>query len=164
MLLTLVLAGYLERKIAKRSVARIGAWLAIAGFAVIAGSGLIHSSGLFYGGVMLLGFGTGLSTVSNLSLMLDMTTTEVGLYIGAWGVANSMARLLGSVMSGVVRDVMSQVFNNAVLGYVIVFFLQAGLLLLSLVMLSRIDVQRFKNQNQLSTAERAELMHEASGG
>ena len=162
MLLTLVLAGYLERRIAKRNVARIGAGLAIAGFAVIAGSGLIAHSGLFYAGVMLLGFGTGLSTVSNLSLMLDMTTTEVGLYIGAWGVANAMARLLGSVMSGVVRDVMTQVFNNAVLGYVIVFALQGGLLVLSLVMLARIDVQKFRNQRQLSTAERAELMQEAS--
>lgn len=162
MLLTLVLAGWLERKIDKRNVARIGAWLAIAGFVVIAGSGIIRNSGAFYGGVMLLGFGTGLSTVSNLSLMLDMTTTEVGLYIGAWGVANAMARLLGTVMSGIVRDVIAQMSHNPVLGYVIVFFLQAGLLLISLVMLSRIDVQRFRSQTQMSAVERAELMNEAS--
>jgi BCD family chlorophyll transporter-like MFS transporter len=162
MLLTLVLAGWLERKIDKRNVARIGAWLAIAGFAVIAGSGVIHHSGTFYGGVMLLGFGTGLSTVSNLSLMLDMTTSEVGLYIGAWGVSNAMARLLGSVMSGVVRDVIAQIAHNPVLGYITVFVLQAMLLLFSLAMLARIDVQQFRRQTNLSAAERAALMHESS--
>lgn len=159
MLVTLVLAGYLERRISKRSVAQIGAWLAIAGFLIIAGSGLIRNSGFFYAGVMMLGFGTGLSTVSNLSLMLDMTTSEVGLYIGAWGVSNAMARLVGSVMSGVVRDVMTQIFSNPVLGYMIVFVLQAGLLIISLVMLAKIDVQQFRSQNQLS---KTELMHEAS--
>lgn len=162
MLLTLVAAGWLERKINKRNVARIGAWLAIAGFVIIAGSGFIHQASVFYAGVMLLGFGTGLSTVSNLSLMLDMTTSEIGLYIGAWGVANAMARMLGSVMSGVVRDVISNLSHNPALGYIIVFFLQAGLLVISLFMLARIDVDRFRSESGLSTTERAALMHEAS--
>lgn len=73
----------MERWMTKRRVAQTGAVLAIAGFVLIAASGLLGIQAVFYAGVVLLGLGTGLSTVSNLSLMLDMTTTQVGLYIGA---------------------------------------------------------------------------------
>ncbi len=160
-LVTLLVAGWLERRLDKRTVARAGAWLAIAGFVVIASSGPFGQAGLFYGGVVLLGLGTGLATVSNLSLMLDMTTAQVGLYIGAWGMADALARLLGTVLSGVVRDLVAQFAHNALAGYVTVFLIQAGLLLLSLRMLGRIDVQRFRSQSQ-SIADRAALLNEAS--
>ena len=160
-LITLLVAGWLERRLDKRTIARSGAWLAIAGFVVIASSGLIRQTGLFYGGVVLLGLGTGLATVSNLSLMLDMTTAQVGLYIGAWGMADALARLLGTVLSGVVRDLVAQFSHNALLGYVTVFLIQAGLLLLSLRMLGRIDVQRFRRQSR-SIVDRAALLNEAS--
>lgn len=161
-LLTLLISGWLEQKIQKRNVARAGAWTAVVGFAAIAASGLIEQQAVFYAGVVLLGLGTGFSTVSNLSLMLDMTTARVGLYIGAWGVADALARLLGSVLSGVVRDVVAQVAGNNILGYVTVFLLQALLLVISVVMLSRIDVQHFRQESQLSVTERAALMNETS--
>jgi BCD family chlorophyll transporter-like MFS transporter len=93
-LVTLVAANWLERRLEKRSVARIGALGGIAGFLLIAVSGFFGATGVFYVGVVLLGLGTGLSTVSNLSLMLDMTTAKVGLYIGAWGLAESFAMWL----------------------------------------------------------------------
>lgn len=159
-LLTLLVSGWLEQRLEKRNVARMGAWTAVIGFIAIAASGLIGQSSIFYAGVVLLGLGTGLSTVSNLSLMLDMTTARVGLYIGAWGLADALARLLGAVLSGVVRDVVAQVAGNAVLGYVTVFVLEALLLVVSVVMLARIDVQQFREESQLSVTERAALMNE----
>jgi BCD family chlorophyll transporter-like MFS transporter len=160
-LITLLVAGWLERWLDKRNVARLGAWMAIAGFLVIVLSGLTRQSNLFYLGVVLLGLGTGLSTVSNLSLMLDMTTAQIGLYIGAWGMADALARLLGTVLSGVIRDLVAQLSHDAILGYITVFLIEAALLGLSLVMLSRIDVQSFRRQAQ-SAAERAALMNEVS--
>ena len=160
-LITLLAAGWLERRMDKRTVARIGAGLGAAGFGLIAVSGLLHMSSVFFAGVVLLGLGTGLSTVSNLSLMLDMTTARVGLYIGAWGLADALARLLGTVMSGVVRDVVAHL-SSSLWGYLTVFTIQAGLLLVSLFMLSRIDVKHFRQQSQLSTSERAALMNEVS--
>ena len=162
-LVTLLVAGWLEQRIDKRVVAKMGAWVAIAGFIAIAGSGLLKQSGVFYLGVVLLGLGTGLSTVSNLSLMLDMTTAQVGLYIGAWGMADALARLLGTVLSGGVRDLVAQVAQNPVLGYITVFVIEALLLGISLVMLSRIDVREFRDQSQISIAERAALVNETSG-
>ncbi len=161
-LVTLLAAGFLERRLSKRLVAQAGAVTAILGFLLIAGSGPWGLKSVFYAGVVVLGLGTGLATVSNLALMLDMTTARVGLFIGAWGVADALARLLGTVLSGAVRDVVSHLARNAVSGYVTVFAIQAGLLLVSLVMLARIDVERFRRQSQvLGVEERAALLEDS---
>jgi BCD family chlorophyll transporter-like MFS transporter len=166
MLITLVLAGALQSRLGKKGVARWGAWGALIGFALIALSGPVASMSVFYGGVVLLGLGTGLSTVSNLSLMLDMTTAEnVGLFIGAWGMATAVARLLGQLLSGVVRDGVSALVASPVTGYVVVFVIEALFLVVSLVMLRRIDVPTFqKRAGQPATlVERAALMGKAGG-
>ena len=158
-LLTLLAAGLMERRVGKRVVAQLGAAGAAAGFLIIAASGVVGLKSLFYGGVVLLGLGTGLATVSNLSLMLDMTTTRVGLFIGAWGIADAMARLLGTVLSGAVRDTILHLTQNAVAGYVTVFVIEAAMLLASWVMLLRIDVQRFRQQS-MGIEERAAMIEE----
>lgn len=167
MLVALLAAGWLQARISKRTVAAVGAWGALLGFVSIAATGLIPSSGLFYSGVVILGFGTGLSTVSNLSLMLDMTTPEnVGLFIGAWGMANAVSRLIGQMMSGVVRDGVTLLIDNAVLGYVVVFVIEAAFLGVSLLILRRIDVSAFKSVSEprpVSLIEQAALMSEAGG-
>jgi BCD family chlorophyll transporter-like MFS transporter len=158
-LLALVLAGFLEARLSQRRVAFLGGALALAGFGLIAGSGPPGMIGIFYGGVMLLGLGTGLATVSNLSLMLDMTTAgQVGLFIGAWGMANAASRLIGSLLGGMVRDLATQALTDPVSGYVLVFGLEGLLLLASLFLLGRIDVKAFRRQAQGASAiERAAL-------
>ncbi len=160
-LLTLLAAGPLERRIGKRRVAQMGAAGAILGFALIGASGFLALTTLFYVGVVVLGLGTGLATVSNLSLMLDMTTARVGLFIGAWGVADALARLVGTVLAGALRDVVAQVTGSAIGGYVSVFATQALLLVISLALLARIDVGRFQRET-LTLEERAALLEEAS--
>jgi MFS transporter, BCD family, chlorophyll transporter len=162
-LVALVIAGALERKTEKKAVARWGGFIALIGFALIAGSGVIHSQTVFWVGVILLGGGTGLSTVSNLSLMLDMTTpNNVGLFIGAWGMANAISRLLGFTLSGAVRDIITHLTQSTVTGYVVVFSILALLLLISLLMLSRIDVSAFqKRAQQMGIVERAAMVNEA---
>lgn len=162
-LISLVIAGVLEGKIAKRSIVRFGGLSAIAAFGVIIISGMILSKSLFYSGVVLLGLATGVASVSNLSLMLDMTVEgRVGMFMGAWGMADSFARLTGSVMSGAVRDLVSQMAANPVIGYLVVFALQAGMLVISLFLLGRIDVGLFRQEaSSLSVVERAAIASEA---
>ncbi len=159
-LAALLAAGIMERRLGKKQVARWGAWGAIGGFVLIAGSGLIADKVVFYLGVVLLGLGTGLSTVSNLSLMLDMTTAQVGLFIGAWGVADALARLVGTLLAGVLRDVLSALSGLPLTGYIGVFVIQAGLLVVSLVMLGRIDTGSFRRQAQAGVMERAAMMND----
>jgi BCD family chlorophyll transporter-like MFS transporter len=96
--------------------------------------------------------------------MLDMTIAgKVGMFIGAWGMANAFSRLIGSVMSGLVRDTVTQISQNAVAGYVIVFVIEAALLIISLVLLQRIDVSVFRKQagEENSLVERAAMANEA---
>jgi BCD family chlorophyll transporter-like MFS transporter len=148
-LVALLVAGALEGRVNKRIVAKVGGWSAFLGFVLIPSSGIVISSSVFYLGVIMLGIGTGLSTVSNLSLMLDMTiATNVGLFIGAWGMANALSRLLGTVLGGVVRDIVTQITQVAVLGYIVVFGIEALMLLISLFMLGKINVNAFRKQAQ----------------
>lgn len=162
-LLGLLVAGAVERRVSKRSVAFSGGVAALVGFILIAASGVWGSSSVFYVGVVLLGGGTGLSTVSNLSLMLDMTTAQkVGLFIGAWGMSNAASRLAGSLLSGAVRDILTRLLHNPVYAYVVVFSILAALLLISMVLLRRVDVTAFRQQaKQVSVFEQAAIASEA---
>lgn len=130
---------------------------------MIAWSGLAGDLTVFYSGVVLLGVGTGLSTVSNLSLMLDMTTAnQVGLFIGAWGMSNTVSRLIGPVLGGAVRDIVTQATQNLVVGYMVVFIIEAVMIAVSLIMLGRIDVRAFHRQTeQPSLVERAAMGSES---
>lgn len=161
-LVALVAAGVLENRVAKRMVAGLGGGGALLGFLLIVISGLTTSLGIFYSGVVFLGIGTGLATVSNLSLMLDMTVaSSVGLFIGAWGMSNAISRLLGTVLGGVVRDVVTRLSQDAVIGYVVVFGIEAAMLLVSLVMLRRINVAEFlRDAEKPSLVERAAVASE----
>lgn len=146
-LLALVAGGWSEGRISKRRVAAGSAWAGIAAFAFIIAGGLLASTALFYTGVLILGTAIGLSTVSNHALMLDMTTPQnVGLFIGAWGMATAFARLVGSITGGVLQDLVSPLSTLPGAGYMTMFLINIGLLALSLVLLSRLDVGRFRSQ------------------
>jgi len=144
-LIAIIIAGVLEERVSKRIVAQAGNLGALAGFIVIVVSGFSRSLGIFYIGVTLLGIGTGLSTVANLSLMFDLTVAgNVGLYIGAWGFSNAMSRLTGSLLGGIVRDGVTQATGQALSGYMVVFGIEALMLTAAAVILARIDVSAFK--------------------
>jgi BCD family chlorophyll transporter-like MFS transporter len=146
-LLCLLVAGALEGRVPKRRLVQLGSWGAALAFGVIIASGVLVNRSLFYAGVVILGLATGLATVSNLSLMLDMTTTTgVGLFIGAWGMADALARLTGNLVGGILRDTVTHLTNNFVIGYLVVFGLEALMLILSLALLRAIDVSAFRAQ------------------
>jgi BCD family chlorophyll transporter-like MFS transporter len=163
-LVTLLAGGWAQTRLGKLPLARIGGWIALAGFLLMGAAGALAINPVFYLGLCLLGLGTGVSTVTNLSLMLDMTTPEnVGLYMGAWGMANAISRLAGQMMSGIVRDVIAFYAGQVVLGYVVVFGLLALSLVASLFMLGRIDVAAFQAgaRRSLSLVERTALIADA---
>ncbi|MBI5838944.1 MAG: BCD family MFS transporter [Chloroflexi bacterium] len=148
-LVAIIIAGLLEGRLTKRVIAQMGNIGALLGFIVIVVSGFSRSLSIFYTGVTLLGLGTGLSTVANLSLMFDLTMPGmVGLYIGAWGFSNALSRLTGSILGGVVRDGVTQFTGQALSGYLVVFGIEALMLLAASIMLARIDVSAFKKQAQ----------------
>jgi BCD family chlorophyll transporter-like MFS transporter len=79
--------------------------------------------------------------------MLNMTTAEnVGLYMGAWGMAGALARLTGNVFGGLLRDGGLYLFNNAVLSYMLVFGVEVLMLIVSLMILRGVDVRMFQRK------------------
>ena len=146
-LIAFLVAGFLDGRITKKYVAQAGNLGALMGFVVIVISGLTASQSAFYIGITLLGFGTGISTIANLSLMFDLTVPEkVGLYIGAWGFSNGLSRLVGLLMAGVVADVATTITGDSLSGYLIVFGLEALMLFVAAFMLYRIDVAAFQRK------------------
>ncbi len=158
-LATILVAGALERRAPRKLVAQVGNLSALGGFLLILLSGLSQGTGIFYAGVLLLGAGTGLSPVANLALMFDLALPGyMGLFIGAWGVANSLSRLAGILLAGVLRDAVTALTQDPLLGYRIVFGLEALMLLAAAWMLTSINLQSFQQQVQpLSPVERAAM-------
>ena len=161
-LIAFIVAGILDGRVKKKYIAQIGNVGALIGFIIIVVSGLIANKNLFYVGITLLGFGTGISTIANLSLMFDLTVPEkVGLYIGAWGFSNGLSRLIGLLMAGVVADLATTLTGNALSGYLVVFSIEALMLLIAAVMLYRIDVGAFqKKAHEPSFTEKVALAAE----
>lgn len=146
-LIAFIVAGVLDGRVRKKYVAQSGNLGALLGFLTIVLSGVTASTSAFYIGIILLGFGTGISTIANLSLMFDLTVPEkVGLYIGAWGFSNGLSRLVGLLMAGVVADVATQVTGDALHGYLVVFGIEALMMFIAAIMLYRIDVAAFQKQ------------------
>jgi BCD family chlorophyll transporter-like MFS transporter len=81
--------------------------------------------------------------------MFDLTVAgKVGLYIGAWGFSNGLSRLTGLLLAGIVADVATQITGQAMNGYLIVFGIEALMLFIAAIMLTRIDVNAFRKQVQ----------------
>jgi BCD family chlorophyll transporter-like MFS transporter len=143
----MAIAALLEGRVAKRIVAQIGNLGALLGFIVIVLSGIMASKHIFYIGITVLGLGTGLSTVANLSLMFDLTVPSMmGLYIGAWGFSNALSRLIGNVLGGVVFDVLKSATGSALTGYLVVFGIEALMLGIAAIMLYQVDVNAFQKR------------------
>ncbi len=161
-LIAIIAAGLLEGRVVKKTIAQFGNIGALAGFVVIVVSGLARSTSIFYTGIILLGLGTGLSTVANLSLMFDLTVPGmVGLYIGAWGFSNALSRLTGTLLAGIMRDVVTQLTGKPLSGYLVVFAIEALMLLVATIMLTRINVKEFqKNIEEPSFVEKVALAAE----
>ncbi|MCB0127373.1 MAG: PucC family protein, partial [Caldilineaceae bacterium] len=131
------------------------------GFAAIIITGLLQNVSLFMGAVFLLGLGGGLMTISNLSFMLDMTIPQAaGLYIGAWGVANFAGQALGSILSGLLRDLLYQLTGHVLSGYLLVFGLEVVGLLIAIGLFRTISVEEFRRNAEVRLADVLALMTE----
>lgn len=146
-LVAFIIAGLLDGRVQKKYVAQTGNLGALIGFLTIVLSGITTSQTVFYIGITLLGLGTGISTIANLSLMFDLTVPEkVGLYIGAWGFSNGLSRLVGLLMAGIVADIATHLTGNALNGYLVVFGIEALMLFIAAIMLYQIDVGVFQKK------------------
>jgi len=151
---TLVGGLGLVYRFGKRANANAGAGITMLAFAAIMVAGALHNAPFFYAAVFFLGLGSGLMTVSNLSFMLDMTIPQsVGLYMGAWGVANFLAQSLGTIGGALFRDLAYLLTGDAVLGYMAVFAIEIAGLGVAMLLFRTISIEQFQREAEVELAD-----------
>lgn len=136
-------------RIGKQKTAKLGCLLDAVCFGLIILSGFTQNQKLLQGALFLFGLASGVTTTGAISLMLDLTAAETaGTFIGAWGLAQAMARALATVMGGAVLSVGKQLFSNLTLSYGLVFALQSVGMISAVWFLSRVDVAEFRTNTK----------------
>ncbi len=122
-------------------------------FLLLIVAGFTQQAWLFKLELFLFGIAAGVTTTGALSLMLDLTAAETaGTFIGAWGLAQAIARGSATVLGGTALDVGRQLFGEPILAYSLVFCLPMLGMILAIGLLRRVDVSQFQQQSQKAIA------------
>ena len=124
-------------------VAGFGAVAGVFAFAAVIFSAPLNSVVLFRIGTALIGFGGGLFAAGTLTAAMGLARDgESGLALGTWGAVQATAAGCGIALGGGIRDVVSSLASNGVLGraltdpavgYSVVYHLEIALLFATLV-------------------------------
>lgn len=137
----------------KRNTIRLGCILVAITFGLIIVAGVTQEPKMLQSAVFLFGLAAGITTTGGISLMLDLTAAETaGTFIGAWGLAQAIARALATVSGGIILDLGKFLFKSPLGGYSLVFGLQAVGMLLAITILNQVNVREFKENTQEAIA------------
>jgi BCD family chlorophyll transporter-like MFS transporter len=119
-------------------------------------SGLTGNPAVLLTAVFLFGTASGILTLGAIVLMLDLTVAETaGTFIGAWGLAQAIARGSATVLGGGVLDLGRALVktvsgaaevepSQAFLAYGLVFTLQAIGMMVAIGLLRQVNIQEFQ--------------------
>ncbi|MFM8258523.1 MAG: MFS transporter [Vulcanococcus sp.] len=147
-LLGLLLAGFwLVPRLGKFACARLGCQLIVASLLLLVLVGLTARTDLLRLVLLVFGLASGIGTNSTLVLMLDLTLPQAaGTFVGVWGLAQALSRALGKVLGGGLLDLArwSLPLNQSYAPFAAVLALEAGVALLALLLLSRLNLRQFR--------------------
>ncbi|BCL35768.1 BCD family MFS transporter [Nostoc sp. MS1] len=144
---------FIVPRLGKRRTARLGCVLVAFAALLLGASGFSANPAFLKLGLVLFGLATGFVTTAAISLMLDLTVAETaGTFIGAWGLAQSLARGLAVVIGGAVLDAGKKAFPTLELAYCLVFVLEAVGMVLSIWFLNRVNVTEFQSTTKQAIA------------
>lgn len=116
-------------------------------------AGFTANPGLLKYSLLFFGLASGVLTAAATSLMLDLTAAEVaGTFIGAWGLAQAMARGFATVLGGAVLNLGKVLFTEPWLAYGLVFILQAVGMITAIILLRRISIREFQDNAKSAIA------------
>lgn len=147
-------------RLGKQRTAKLGCILVAVCACFLILIGFSANPKLLQSGLFLFGLASGITTTGAISLMLDLTAAETaGTFIGAWGLAQALARAIATVLGGGVLDLGKGIFSNLTLAYGLVFVIQAIGMITAVVLLSRVDVKAFRTNTKaaISTILQGEL-------
>ena len=144
---------YIVPRLGKRKTARLGCIL-VAFCSVLLGiSGFTANPAFLKLALVLFGLATGFLTTAAISLMLDLTVAEsAGTFIGAWGLAQAMARGVAVVAGGGILDIGRKLLPSLELAYGLVFALEAVGMVVSIWFLNRVNVAEFQTSTKQAIA------------
>jgi BCD family chlorophyll transporter-like MFS transporter len=140
-------------RLGKQRTTAIGCGLVALCFALIILAGFTQNPGLLRGTLLIFGLASGFATTGAISMMLDLTAAETaGTFIGAWGLAQALARAIATVAGGATLTVGKQLSSHLVFSYGLVFALQAIGMLIAIWFLNRVNVQEFQENSRRAIA------------
>jgi len=153
-LIGLSVAGFiLVPRLGKRQTTKLGALLVIFSLVWVILSGLTHDPKQLQITLLFFGLASGVVTTGGLTLMLDLTAAETaGTFIGAWGLAQALAKGVATVTGGALFDTGKKLFSNLVLAYGLVFAAQAACMAMAVWFLTRVNVQEFRTSAKQAIA------------
>jgi len=142
-----VTGGWLAKRVGKKAVTGVGAVVSAIAFALLALASVGGYLPLVRPTIFVTGLGMGIFTVGGLALMMDLTVKEqVGLFMGAWTLAQALANGLASVGGGILHDVGLALLGSEARAYALVFLVEAGGLLGIIALLVQVDVAKFRGE------------------
>ncbi|MEC4813929.1 MAG: BCD family MFS transporter [Scytonema sp. PMC 1069.18] len=153
-LLGLILTGFaIAPRLGKKNTTKLGCIAVAICFGLIILAGTTENPKLLQWTLILFGFASGVTTTGGLSLMLDLTAAETaGTFIGAWGLAQAMARALATVSGGAMLNLGKTLLSTPILSYGLVFATQAVGILVALWFLSQVNVTEFQQNAKQAIA------------
>jgi MFS transporter, BCD family, chlorophyll transporter len=154
----LLLTGFiLIPKIGKQRSTRLGCGLVSASMLWVIVAGFTHKVIFLKMALVLFGLFSGMVTTGALTLMLDLTLpATAGTFIGAWGLSQAIAKGFATILGGAGLDIGKKLFvasgddlataPGLVLAYGLVFAMQAGVMLVAIGLLGRVNVKEFKSK------------------
>ena len=150
-------------RLGKANTTRLGCIGSVVCFVLLIGSGFTANTLALNVSLVLFGLASGVITAGATSLMLDLTAAETaGTFIGAWGLAQAIARGLSTLIGGALLNLGKILFTAPILAYSMVFLTQAVGMMLSIWLLSRVDVKEFQANAKQAIA--TVLANELDGG
>ncbi|ACK65739.1 PUCC protein [Rippkaea orientalis PCC 8801] len=136
-------------RLGQQKTTKLGCMFAVVCFGLIIFAGSVQSPSLLKSGLLFFGLASGVLTAGATGLMLDLTAAETaGTFIGAWGLAQAMARGLATVLGGVILNLGKMLFSAPFLAYGLVFVVQAIGMIGAIWLLGNINVKEFKDNAQ----------------
>jgi len=140
-------------RLGKKNTVKYGCLGAAVALVLIMMSGFTANAGLLKGSLLVFGLSSGILTAGATSLMLDLTAAETaGTFIGAWGLAQAIARGLATVFGGAVLNLGKILFTSPVMAYGTVFILQSLGMLVAIWLLQRVNVREFQENAKKAIA------------
>lgn len=143
----------------KKRTIKVGCLAASGCLLLLAAVGITANPVVLFSAVGLFGLAAGLLTTGSILLMIDLTAAETaGTFIGAWGLAQAMARGSATLLGGGLLSLGKNITGAAAMvdptadkllpAYSLVFVVQAVGMLIAIAFVSKVDIQEFKMDAQ----------------